>query len=292
MVLLPSCQWFMPSVGRRNSEGSSVWHLQSYCWHNCGRCTYRKCRRSVLMMAHLSWSEERCLLNRTTCACSVYRLLTARHDGSRAVRHDSPSSSCRPLRVNSSQSSAESRTYPSPCTLFFQSIIALQFQKLLEKLRLRNFAVNINGRVPKVKPVKVLSQMEISKTRSRIFNDKERAEALALYLTLNAIWFQFEPLPDGRCRISLRQSDATLLKKEPKRSYCFVCEGASSTEGFFLHAHPTFREARGDRRRLMRGAYRSSEIVEVSPLLNVLGERFYGITESFINMESDLSYSD
>jgi hypothetical protein len=116
----------------------------------------------------------------------------------------------------------------------------------------------------------------------KLFLNHEDAIAVALYVMTSKAAIQYERLPDGQLRITIDQHGAALLKEKSRPSYVYVQEGGSTSE-LYLHEHETKMGALAGRINCASaGAYKTGEIVEISPCLRSLGDVFYATAEALV----------
>jgi hypothetical protein len=73
-------------------------------------------------------------------------------------------------------------------------------------------------------------------------------------------------------------------------SYVLLQEGGSS-QSIYVHAHATEEEAEADRFSCRDdGSYRTSSFIAAPPLLQALGEVFYGFLDEFCRLGNELDY--
>ncbi len=134
--------------------------------------------------------------------------------------------------------------------------------------------------------VSILSK--IDHLQARPAEDENHVE-LAMYHGDNGECLGLVTLPQERAVQlfkDLAHALGVVLADEPG-SFVLIQEGGSSTE-LYLHAHGSREEAEQDRIDCAQGAYRTSEILEVSPVMAALGEGFYGAVEQTLSALSTL----
>ena len=117
--------------------------------------------------------------------------------------------------------------------------------------------------------------------------------AVALYVMTSKAAIQYERLPGGQLRITIDGNGAALLKEKSTPSYVYVQQGGSMSE-LYLHEYETKMDALAGRVNCASdGAYKTGEIVEISPCLRPLGNVFFATAEALVGTVPGMSlYGD
>lgn len=129
--------------------------------------------------------------------------------------------------------------------------------------------------------------------KSKLFLNHDELLAVALYVMTSQAAIQYERLSGGQLRITIDQSGVTLLKEKSMPSYAYVQEGGSASE-LYLHEYETKVDAMAGRAKCASaGAYKTGEIVEISPCLRLFGDVFFATAEALVGTVPGLAlYAD
>ncbi len=127
-------------------------------------------------------------------------------------------------------------------------------------------------------------------TITRQFHDKQIAVGLAIRLAMEPIEFEFKLVNDTLYEITVSDKHMNAIQDIPSPVFVLIQEGGASDE-LYVHAHSSEADARNDRANCTSdGAYRTSEIIKVSPLIAALGEEFYLSVELLISASQHLQH--
>ena len=124
----------------------------------------------------------------------------------------------------------------------------------------------------------------------KLYLNQEDAIAVALYVMTSKAAIQYERLPSGQLRITFDRDGAPFLQERATPSYVYVQEGGSKCE-LYLHEYETRMDALAGRVNCaLTGAYRTGEIVEISPCLRSLGSVFFATAEAIVKTVPSMAF--
>lgn len=116
----------------------------------------------------------------------------------------------------------------------------------------------------------------------KLFLNHDELLAVALHVMTSQAEIPYERLSGGQLRIIIDPNGVTLLKEKSTPSYVYVQEGGSLSE-LYLHEYETKVAAMAGRVKCASaGAYKTGEIVEISPCLRLLGDVFFATAEALV----------
>jgi len=131
-----------------------------------------------------------------------------------------------------------------------------------------------------------------SKTVTRTIDGANPALAMAMKIATLSAWFEFHPLLNDQYKFTVEAENELVLLNDADAAYALIQEGGSSAE-LYIHSHPTRAEAEADRLDCKdNGCYRTSSIIELPPVVAMLGEHFYGVATALIDAANYLDFPE